>query len=168
MAFGGVLATTSLLRAVRVVEGGGGDVGGFGCAWRCPGGGGAIGGKIGDRVTRERGAPLVGIGDRTTCGRTSGVGVVEVRLPTKASSMASVTHSFAGTRINSFEGKKTARRARSSPGTLADRRERKTDFLRSVTAFVALIGSSCARRDSGNAFWRTAVNSFHGIRVDPR
>jgi hypothetical protein len=38
VAFGGVLATLSLLRAVRVVAGGGGDVGGFGCAWRCPGG----------------------------------------------------------------------------------------------------------------------------------
>jgi len=34
VAFGGVLATLSLLRAVRVVAGGGGDVGGFGFAWR--------------------------------------------------------------------------------------------------------------------------------------
>ena len=51
MAFGGVLATISLLRAIRVVEGGGGDVGGFGCAWRRPGGGSADGGKIGDHTT---------------------------------------------------------------------------------------------------------------------
>ncbi|CAL6334391.1 unnamed protein product [Bathycoccus prasinos] len=83
VACGGVFTSLSLLRAVRVVAGGGGDVGGFGCAWRCPGGGSGNGDKIGDRTTWERGALLAEIGDRTTCGRTSGVGVAEVRLPTK-------------------------------------------------------------------------------------
>ena len=71
MAFGGELATVSVLRAVRVVEGGGGDVSGFGCAWGLPGGGSALSGKIGDRTTWVRGVPLDEIGERTTRGRTS-------------------------------------------------------------------------------------------------
>ena len=134
MAFGGELATVSVLRAVRVVEGGDGDVSGFGCAWGLPGGGSALSGKIGDRTTWVRGVPLDEIGERTTRGRTSGAGVDLRSSARRPSSMASVTHSFDGTR--------------SLPPPPV---EFKTVFFRSVTAVLAAVISRCAWRESGNA-----------------
>mmetsp|Transcript_3287 Transcript_3287/g.11175 ORF Transcript_3287/g.11175 Transcript_3287/m.11175 type:complete len:326 (+) Transcript_3287:784-1761(+) len=163
---GGVPTTLSLLRAVRIVAGGGGDVGGFGCAWRCPSGGSVDGAKIGDRTTRERGACLAEIGERTTCGRTSGVGAEGISSARRPSSMASVTHSFDGTLVKASGGKSTQRRSRSL--TQPRPVEFNTVFFRSVTAAVALVISSCARCESGSAIWRTSVNCFHGIRLEPR
>ena len=115
-----MLATIGAGGGVRAGGGGGVGVGGVAPFWRF--------GALGERA--------VVIGERTTAGFGWGATVLGRRLSRNFASMASVTHLFSRTCSNSLAGKNWASRSRSAPSRPAEARDRKTDFLRSVTAFV--------------------------------